>query len=216
MQEKSVNTGKEGQDKPKMTSQAIAPVFCTGGYVSVRRSHRTLWNLHHPGDLVEPFWASVHRPVAQTWWPPTYLELVFQSLREGWKRDLWRNPWEKSILRMKEEDGEGDWAVREDVELWRTENFWKSMANSKHQMPSCVLKGIVHLPSVINFSVICVCVHTQLCQILHDPMDSSPPGSSVHGIFQARILQWVAISFSRGSSQARDWTHISWVSYTGR
>ena len=61
-----------------------------------------------------------------------------------------------------------------------------------------------------------VCVHTQLCQILHDPMDCIPPGSSVHGIFQARILQWVAISFSRGSSQPRHRTHISCVSYIGR
>jgi len=40
-------------------------------------------------------------------------------------------------------------------------------------------------------------------------MDCSPPGSSVHGILQARILEWVAISFSRGSSQPRDQTHIS-------
>ena len=39
-------------------------------------------------------------------------------------------------------------------------------------------------------------------------MDYSPPGSSVHGILQARILEWVAISFSRGSSQIRDWTHV--------
>ena len=37
----------------------------------------------------------------------------------------------------------------------------------------------------------------QLCPTLHDPMDCSPPGSSVHGILQARILEWVAISFSR-------------------
>ena len=44
-------------------------------------------------------------------------------------------------------------------------------------------------------------------------MDCSPPGSSVHGIFQARILEWVAISFSRGSSQPRDHT---WVSSFGR
>ena len=39
---------------------------------------------------------------------------------------------------------------------------------------------------------------------LCDPMDYSLPGSSVHGIFQARVLEWVAISFSRGSSQPRD------------
>ena len=45
---------------------------------------------------------------------------------------------------------------------------------------------------------------TQLCPTLCDPVDCSPPGSSVHGILQARILEWVAISFSRGSSQPRD------------
>ena len=36
----------------------------------------------------------------------------------------------------------------------------------------------------------------QLCPTLHDPMDCSPPGSSVHGIFQARVLEWGAIAFS--------------------
>ena len=40
----------------------------------------------------------------------------------------------------------------------------------------------------------------QSCLTLYDPMDRSPPGSSVHGIFQAKILEWVAISFSKGSS----------------
>ena len=42
-------------------------------------------------------------------------------------------------------------------------------------------------------------------------MDSSPPGSSVHGIFQARILEWIAISFSRGSSWPRNWTQVSCI-----
>ena len=41
------------------------------------------------------------------------------------------------------------------------------------------------------------------------------PGPSVRGIFQTRILEWVAISYSRGSSWPRDWTHISWISCTG-
>ena len=51
----------------------------------------------------------------------------------------------------------------------------------------------------------------QSCPILCDPMDCSLPGSSVHGIFKARVLEWVAISFSRGSSQPRDQTQVSWV-----
>ena len=54
----------------------------------------------------------------------------------------------------------------------------------------------------------------QLCLILCDPRDCSPPGSSVHEILQARILEWVAIPFSRGSSWPRDWTLISCI--TGR
>ena len=44
-----------------------------------------------------------------------------------------------------------------------------------------------------------------------DPMDYSLPGSSAHRIFQARVLEWVAISFSRGSSQPRDWTQVSCI-----
>ena len=50
---------------------------------------------------------------------------------------------------------------------------------------------------------------TKLCLTLCDPMDCSPPGSFVHGILQARILEWVASPFSRGSSQPRDWIRIS-------
>ena len=56
----------------------------------------------------------------------------------------------------------------------------------------------------------------QSCPTLCDPIDSSPPGFSAHGIFQARILEWVAISSSRGSSRPRDQTCISCVSCIGR
>ena len=48
----------------------------------------------------------------------------------------------------------------------------------------------------------------QSCLTLCNPMDCRLPGSSVHGIFQARILEWVAIPFSKGSSQPRDWTRV--------
>ena len=49
----------------------------------------------------------------------------------------------------------------------------------------------------------------QSCLTLCNPMDCSPPGSSLHGILQARLLEWVAISFSRVSSQPRDRTQVS-------
>ena len=53
----------------------------------------------------------------------------------------------------------------------------------------------------------------QSCLTLCKPVDCSLPGTSVHEILQARILEWVAISSSKGSSQPRDWTRISWVSW---
>ena len=64
--------------------------------------------------------------------------------------------------------------------------------------------------------ILCVCVymHTkslQSCPTLCDPMYCSPPGSSVHGILQARILKWVAIPFSTGSSWPMDWTRVSCI-----
>ena len=52
---------------------------------------------------------------------------------------------------------------------------------------------------------------TQSCPTLCNPMDCRLPGSSIHGIFLARVLEWVAISFSRGSSQTRDWTGVSHI-----
>ena len=55
----------------------------------------------------------------------------------------------------------------------------------------------------------CCCLVDKSCPSLCDPMDCSPPGSSVHGICQARILEWGATSFSGGSSQSRDRTCIS-------
>ena len=59
--------------------------------------------------------------------------------------------------------------------------------------------------------VVVVVLVAQSCPTLCDPTDSNPPGSSVHGILQARILEWIAIPFSRGSSQLRDWTWVSCI-----
>ena len=55
----------------------------------------------------------------------------------------------------------------------------------------------------------CVVLIAQSCPILWNLMGCSPPGSSVCGILQARTLEWIAIPFSRGSSQPRDWTWVS-------
>ena len=55
------------------------------------------------------------------------------------------------------------------------------------------------------------CLVAQSCPTLCDPMDCNPPGSSVHGILQSRILEWVVISFCRGSSQPKDQTQVSCI-----
>ena len=81
-------------------------------------------------------------------------------------------------------------------------NFSISLSNEYSGLISC---------NWLVWSPCCPVLVTQLCLILCDPRDYSPPMSSVHGILQARILEWVAISFSRGSSQPRDWTWVSCI-----
>ena len=61
-----------------------------------------------------------------------------------------------------------------------------------------------------------VAAASQQCPTLCHPMNNSLPGSSVHGILLARILEWGAISYSRGSSQPRDQTQVSYISCAGR
>ena len=70
--------------------------------------------------------------------------------------------------------------------------------------------------SVLCYAVLCCAKSLQSSPTLCNLMDCSPPCSSVHGILQARILEWVAISFSRESSGPRDWTHFPFVSFIGR
>ena len=71
----------------------------------------------------------------------------------------------------------------------------------------------------ILMSVVCVLV-TQLCLTLCNPTDYSLPGFTVHGILQARRLEWIVIPFSRGTSQPRDQTLVScigrWILYHQR
>ena len=69
-----------------------------------------------------------------------------------------------------------------------------------------------HYQKVYSWDLVAVCAKSlQSCPTLSDPMDCSPLGSSVQGILQARILEWVAISPSRESSKRRDWTCVSCI-----
>ena len=84
--------------------------------------------------------------------------------------------------------------------------------NPTNKQKDYIILSSLWNPPVDGFPArLCYCLVAKSCPTLCHPL--SPPGSSVHGIFQARILEWVAISFSRGSSRPRDWTHVSCVSY---
>ena len=80
---------------------------------------------------------------------------------------------------------------------------WVKIENSQDKSRVTALEDNQYKKKWKCYSLRCV----QLC----NPMDHSLPGSSIHGILWARILEWVAISFSRGPSLTRDW---AWVSHT--
>ena len=102
-----------------------------------------------------------------------------------------------------------------EFQFWKPKKkFWRldvQQSMCMNILMNCTLKMV----KIVNFiSVLCVCICAQLCLTLCDPMDL--PGSSVHEIFQARILEWIAISSSRGSSQSRDQNCISCISCIDR
>ena len=83
--------------------------------------------------------------------------------------------------------------------------FWRAVSNFLFCLVTLLQMKVYEQCS----GTLCCCLVTSSCLIVSDPMDCSPPGSSVHWISQARILEQVAISFSRGSSQPRDGTCLS-------
>ena len=108
--------------------------------------------------------------------------------------------------------------------LWSHSGTWNTMVSTKSKPSTATQITCYFFQVFFRFSTcislnLCVCMHAkslQLCLNLCNPRDCSPPGSSVHGILQARILEWVAMPSSRGSSQPRDGTHVSYFSCIGR
>ena len=122
----------------------------------------------------------------------------------------------------------------QEIRMWeenglRVFSFTDSLSTKSHlagcHLKAPVLKAICSAwPSSyphrkreqFGWSWSCVCACAQRCLTLQPHELCSPPGSPVHGNFQERIVEWVGISYSRGSSQSRNWTHVSCISCTAR
>ena len=98
--------------------------------------------------------------------------------------------------------------------------YWKLMLSFRHYKSWCFNRLVRAKGMKFDFCKWSWCLYkvlvAQLGPILCDSMDCNPPHSSVHAIFLARILEWIAIPSSRGSSQPRDWTtiysvHLMWI-----
>jgi len=109
-------------------------------------------------------------------------------------------PWEIAFeilvaVELRSLEGSWEWGSQE----------WRLTAAEESSCGGIFVEMVIDVESL---SCVWLCCNTMHC---------SPPGSSIHGISQARILEWVAVSFSRGSSWSREWTHIScvgrWILY---
>ena len=89
---------------------------------------------------------------------------------------------------------------------WGRSEKWLAFSINLFPFPS-KRDDSMFLPNYLKLKVLLA----QSCPTLCDPMGWSPPGPSVHGIPQARILEWVVIPFSKGSSQPRDQTQVSHI-----
>ena len=159
--------------------------------------------------------------------------IFFQEMVDFWPRPiqfccaLWfpcgegnGNPLQYSCLENSVGRG-AYWATVHGITQSRTWLKWLSSSSSSNMVPLGVAIGgndpylshrVLHLSSPLlqftrlNLMCACVCSVTQSCLTLCDPMDYSPQGYSVCGISQARIFEWVAISYSRAFSRLRDQT----------
>ena len=140
----------------------------------------------------------------------------------GWHRQLSEHEFE-SVLGDSEGQGSlacySPWGRKSGIRL---SNWTLLSVNGliKLGRRSCSIWQTLHMsnPLTNNETTPCarMCSLAQLGPTLCDPMDCSPSGSSVHGIFPARILESIVISFSRGSSSPWDWIQVSCVSYSSR
>ena len=114
----------------------------------------------------------------------------------GWPREMVQGGWR---------EGSSGWETR--VYLWQIHvDVWQNQYNIV-KLKNKIKQNVRRRRKKKNLLFNAVKV-AQSCRTLCNPMNCSQPGSSVHGILQARTLEWVAFPFSRGSSQPRDRTQV--------
>ena len=129
-----------------------------------------------------------------------------------WWEELshWKRPWCWVRLKAGEGDdrGQDGWMASLTQWTWVWASSWRWWRTGKTNVLQCKgLQRVIHDGATEQqCGTMGVHMHAQLFLTLWDPMDSIRSGSSVHGIFQPRILEWVAISNSKGSSQPRKQT----------
>ena len=115
------------------------------------------------------------------------VKVLHSICQQIWKTQQWPQDWERSVFIPVPKKGN-----TKECSNYRT------IALISHASKVMLKILQTRLQQYVNR------VHAQSCPTLCDPMDCIPSGSSVHGILQTRILEWIAISYSRGSSQPRN------------
>ena len=159
------------------------------------------------GNEVGIFWIQIS---CRTEWRQLLIYVIYfsflhnlQRIYPSWERILWEQCIDSFHMKY-----------------WKCQNLSTSRKKISLQktiliicLRSTVIK--VYMKQTAKCLFYCLCVLSRV-QLFETPMDGSLPGSSVHVIFQARILEWVAVTYSRGSSQPKDWNCVSFISCIGR
>ena len=163
-------------------------------------------------SLITGTWAKWHKQGLEK---HLHLGVCSHVLIENWKNPM--RKWGLSCWMMK--DTSQTMQLLSKPHMSEPRGICPSWICPKSAEPPALMHRFWSMVNVYCFKSPCcmmVCVFVcmlslQLCSTLCDPVDCSPLGSSVHGISQARILEWVAMPSSRGSSQPRDWTQVSCI-----
>ena len=144
------------------------------------------------------------------WWKWKMIQVFFSVFYSQWSINFIRNKKWKAIHETYKK-------LYKDTKFAAV-LFLKTKSSNKWDIfQMMTIQTVVYLYTIMVYYVrVLISKLLQSCLTLYDPVDCSLTGSSLYEVFQARMLEWVAMTSSRGSSQPRDQTHVSYVFCTGR